>query len=59
MNKDTPGFLVGGLKERELTFNNSMVLHELYFGNLGGGGNAGTTLQSTLARFFGSFGRFE
>src|SRR5262249_23133933 len=27
LNKDTPGFLVGGLKESELNFNNSMVLH--------------------------------
>ena len=59
VNKDTPAFLVAGLKERELTFNNSMVLHELYFGNLGGDGKAGSTLQSTLAHAFGSFGRFE
>jgi superoxide dismutase, Fe-Mn family len=59
VNKDTPGFLVGGLKERELTFNNSMVLHELYFGNLGGDGKAGNAVQSPLARSFGSFARFE
>jgi superoxide dismutase, Fe-Mn family len=37
-NKDTPGFLVGGLREKELTYFGSMVLHELYFGNLGGDG---------------------
>ena len=59
VNKDTPGFLVGGLKERELTFNNSMVLHELYFGNLGGDGKAGNAVQAALGRSFGSFGRFE
>src|SRR5262249_29055434 len=59
VNKDTPGFLVGGLKERELTFNNSMVLHELYFGNLGGDGKAGNAVQTTLGHSFGSFGRFE
>lgn len=59
VTKDTPGFLVGSLKERELTFNNSMVLHELYFGNLGGDGKAGSAVQSALGRSFGSFGRFE
>jgi superoxide dismutase, Fe-Mn family len=59
VNKDTPGFLVGGLKERELTFNNSMVLHELYFANLGGDGKAGNAVQAALSRSFGSFGRFE
>ncbi len=59
VNKDTPGFVLGGLKERELTFNNSMVLHELYFGNLGGDGKPGAAVQSALGRAFGSFGRFE
>jgi Fe-Mn family superoxide dismutase len=59
VNKDTPGFLIGGLKERELTFNNSMVLHELYFGNLGGDGKAGNAVQTALGHSFGSFGRFE
>jgi superoxide dismutase, Fe-Mn family len=59
VNKDTPGFLVGGLKERELTFNNSMVLHELYFGNLGGDGKAADAIQRALSRAFGSFSRWE
>ena len=27
---ETPGFVVAGLKERELTFTNSMILHELW-----------------------------
>ncbi len=38
--KDTPGYLVSGLRERELQFTNSVILHELYFGNLGGNGKA-------------------
>ncbi len=50
VTKDTPGFVVGGLKERELTFNNSMVLHELYFGNLGGDGKAGSAVQAAIGR---------
>jgi superoxide dismutase, Fe-Mn family len=40
-NKDTPAFVIGGLKERELTFTNSMILHEEHFratgASLGGG----------------------
>lgn len=59
VTKDTPGFLVGGLKERELTFNNSMVLHEQYFGNLGGDGKAGAVVQLAIAEAFGSFARWE
>ena len=59
LTKDSPGYLVGGLKERELTFNNSMVLHELYFGNLGGDGKASSSVQAAIASAFGSFGRWE
>jgi Fe-Mn family superoxide dismutase len=59
VGKDTPGFLVGGLKERELTFTNSMILHEHYFGNLGGNGKASGAIEKALAREHGSFGRWE
>jgi superoxide dismutase, Fe-Mn family len=33
-----PGFLLNGLKREELIATNSMLLHELYFGSLGGDG---------------------
>lgn len=59
VTKDTPGFLVSGLKERELTFTNSMILHEAYFGNLGGDGKAGGPIQKLLASTYGDFGRWE
>lgn len=59
VGKDTPGFVVGALKERELTFFNSMVLHEHYFGNLGGDGKAAGPVQALLARAHGSFGAWE
>ena len=59
VTKETPGYLVAGLKERELTFNNSKVLHELYFGNLGGDGKPGGSIESALAASFGSFSRWE
>lgn len=57
--KDTPGFVIAGLKERELTFTNSMLLHELYFGNLGGSGKASGAIQQTLAASYGGFGKWE
>jgi len=47
-NKDTPPFVVGALRERELQFFGSMVLHELYFGNLGGDGKIGGALKAAL-----------
>jgi superoxide dismutase, Fe-Mn family len=59
VTKDTPAFLVGGLKERELTFTNSMILHEAYFGNLGGDGKVSGPIQKLLARPHGDFGRWE
>lgn len=58
-NKDTPGFLIAGLKERELTFTNSMILHEQYFANLGGNGKAGGAIQQKLASEYGSFAKWE
>ena len=56
---DTPGFLVGGLKERELSFTNSKVLHEHYFANLGGDGKPTSGMQQALSDSFGSYARFE
>jgi len=59
VNKDTPGFIVGGLRERELTFTNSAILHELYFGNLGGTNKPTGALQKAISDGFGGFGRWE
>lgn len=59
VTKETPGFLVSGLRERELTFTNSIILHDLYFGNLGGDGKAGGGVQAALSEAYGDFGRFE
>ena len=56
---DTPGFIVSGLKERELTFTNSVILHELYFGNLGGDGRSGGQIQKALGETHGTFARWE
>ena len=51
--------MVGGLKERELTFTNSAILHEHYFGNLGGNGKPGGAVASALSDAFGGLGRWE
>ncbi|MEO6162980.1 MAG: Fe-Mn family superoxide dismutase [Candidatus Binatia bacterium] len=48
-----PVFIINGLKREELIASNSMILHELYFDNLGGGEPEGG-LRDTLARDFGS-----
>lgn len=59
VNGDTPGFVVSGLRERELTYTNSTILHELYFGNLGGNGTAAGPIKKAIEEGFGSFGRWE
>lgn len=59
ITKETPGFVVTGLRERELTFTNSVILHEHYFANLGGNGQRGGAISKALGASFGSAGRFE
>jgi len=59
LDKDTPGFLVSSLRERELTFTNSKILHEHYFGNLGGDGKLAGAIDKRLAAQFGSTARWE
>jgi superoxide dismutase, Fe-Mn family len=59
ITKDTDGFIVNGLKERELTYTNSLILHEHYFGNLGGDGKTGGSVEKAIAATFGSFARWE
>jgi superoxide dismutase, Fe-Mn family len=59
LTKDTPGFQVAALRERELTYTNSMILHELYFGNLGGDGAPSGAIERRLGAQFGSAARWE
>jgi Fe-Mn family superoxide dismutase len=59
VTKDTPPFVVNGLKERELTFTNSKVLHEHYFGNLGGNGVASGPIVEEVKSVYGDWGRWE
>lgn len=58
-DKDTPAFLYGNLKREELIRRGSMVLHELYFANLGGSGRPGGALAEALKSSFGSVEAWE
>jgi Fe-Mn family superoxide dismutase len=49
-----PNFTVNGLKREELVAMNSMLLHELYFANLGASGAPGGALATALTHDFGS-----
>lgn len=59
VTKDTPGFVAAGLAQSALTYRNSMVLHEFYFGNLGGNGKAQGKIEKALSETYGSYSRWE
>jgi Fe-Mn family superoxide dismutase len=59
VRKETPGYLVAGLRERELTYTNSLILHEHYFGNLGGNGKPDGAIAKALGDAFAGMGRWE
>ena len=56
---NAPGFQIKGLKMEELIATNSAILHEEYFGNLGGDGKASGSLQQAIAADFGGFDKWE
>ncbi len=56
---DLPPYVYGDLKREELLRTGSVRLHELYFGNVGGDGRAGETMEHILSHAFGSFSRWE
>ena len=54
-----PVFVVNGLKREELIAANSMIIHELYFDSLAGGGEPSGALAEALTRDFGSLARWK
>jgi Fe-Mn family superoxide dismutase len=54
-----PPYVYNGLKREQLIRTGSVVLHELYFSNLGGDGKAGAALRSRIATSFGSYDAWE
>ncbi len=57
--KDVAPYQIGALKREELIATNSMILHELYFANLGGDGKASGSIVPLLATQYGSFDAWE
>ena len=56
---NTPAYVYTGLKREQLLRTSSVVLHELYFANLGGDGLADASMRSRIAASFGSFDAWE
>ena len=54
-----PNFVINGLKREELVASNSMILHEIYFDGLGGGGTPKNALIDAITRDFGSLERWR
>src|SRR5215471_14285262 len=48
-NKDTPPYVYNDLKREHLMRTGSVVLHELYFDNLGGDGKPDATARGALS----------
>ncbi|MFO1426886.1 MAG: Fe-Mn family superoxide dismutase [Steroidobacteraceae bacterium] len=56
---DLPPYVYNGLKREQLLRTGSVVLHELYFAQLGGDGRAPAAVRTRLAAAFGSFDTWE
>jgi Fe-Mn family superoxide dismutase len=56
---DMPPYVYNDLKREHLIRTGSVVLHELYFENLGGSGRAGDAVREAIAQAFGSFEAWE
>jgi Fe-Mn family superoxide dismutase len=58
-DRDLPAYIYNDLKREHLMRTGSVVLHELYFENLGGNGRADDAARTWLAAAFGEFDRWE
>jgi Fe-Mn family superoxide dismutase len=58
-DQGAPPWAYAGLKREQLVRTGSVVLHELYFGNLGGDGRAPASVRSVIGRAFGSFDAWQ
>ena len=56
---DTPAYRVGGLRAHELTYGNSITLHEHYFANLGGDGKPQGPVVKAIADAWGALPLWE
>ena len=58
-DEGTPPYVYNGLKREQLMRAGSVVLHELYFENLGGDGTASAEVRTRIAASFGTFDSWE
>jgi len=58
-DKDLPAYVYGDLKREELVRTGSVVLHEQYFGNLGGDGRSSGKIVDLIKQWFGSYEQWE
>ena len=57
--KDLPPYIYADLKREELLRTGSVILHEHYFGNLGGEGKAGGQILDAIKQAYGSYETWE
>jgi Fe-Mn family superoxide dismutase len=57
--KDLPAYIFGDLKREELVRTGSVVLHELYFANLGGDGTARGKALDFVTKWFGGYDQWK
>jgi Fe-Mn family superoxide dismutase len=58
-DSNTPPYVYTGFKREQSIRTGSVVLHELYFANLGGSGNAPADLRKRISDSFGSYDQWE
>src|SRR5215510_2975337 len=57
--KDLPSYVYGDVKREDLVRTGSVVLHEYYFGNLGGDGKSGGDIAKAISQSFGSYDSWD
>jgi len=58
-DKDLPAYVYGDLKREELVRTGSLVLHEIYFANLGGDGKAAGDALEAIKKSFDNYEHWE
>src|SRR5690348_4464785 len=56
-DSNTPPWIYTGLKREQSIRTGSVVLHEMYFANLGGDGKAPANVRTMISQSFGTFDR--
>src|SRR5499426_3975783 len=54
-DKDLPAYVYGDLKREELVRTGSLVLHEIYFANIGGDGKAAGAVLDAIKQHWGGY----